>query len=42
VQGRLRLFAARPHPVLPRVVLPAELAAVQAPADDVLLAAREG
>jgi hypothetical protein len=40
VQGRLRLFPARPDPAHPRKVLPAELAAVQSPADDVLLTAR--
>jgi hypothetical protein len=41
VQGRLRLFPARPDAAVPRKVLPAELAAVQSPSDDVVLAARE-
>jgi predicted phage baseplate assembly protein len=40
VQGRLRLFPARPHPTLPRKVLPAELAAIQVPGD-VVMTARE-
>jgi predicted phage baseplate assembly protein len=41
VQGHLRVFAARPDPAAPGGVLPAELAAIQSPADDLLLEPRE-
>jgi predicted phage baseplate assembly protein len=42
VQSRLHIFAARPDPAHPGSVLPAELAAVEQPDEDVTLELREG
>lgn len=41
VQGRLRIFPARPDPAKPGAVLPAELAALQSPDEDLILEPRE-
>jgi hypothetical protein len=41
VQSRLRIFAARPDPAQPGSVLPAELAAIELPDEDVTLELRE-
>jgi hypothetical protein len=37
VQGRLRIFSARPNPSQPGSVLPAELASIESPAEDVAI-----
>lgn len=42
VQSRLRIFPARTDPANPGSVLPAELAAIEAPDEDVVLGLREG
>jgi hypothetical protein len=41
VQAHLRMFSAQPAPFLTGVILPAELAAVESPTQDVIIEPRE-